>query len=535
MESALEIKNHEILGKAIQLKKAMTKEQSRVKLLDEQKRKLFLINLPKTATYGNLACLWFFSNKFFFEFFSLINSFGNYRNFWKLFLEEVHGYFSKFGEVEDTRVIHEQKKKNKTKNFGFVLFKGIKGMENVLAEGEIHILAGVEVECKPTLLKEELKQIQQKNAEMLKEQNLEKKRKKRREKKKRRKERKKQERLKKMEEEKAISQQAVIQGPQPQIALGPNLQLQTIHPVTGPLNGHLIYPQQHPFLQNGQYPQQAFIAQNVQILPNQPFFPPQQQQTPNGQYHPPNIQTVPSVTSQVIFKNPNVQNIRKSKKSDKSQRGKLMSSNMSIQSGNSHGSSTLFQKASGSGWSFAGSKNNEQLKKLNNPFKAEIEKQERANAENHQKAKMMGQRIYQSSFEPSLTRQQIPIGNQYFQVDQSGGKFRSNFVRPTYMAGQPGQEKYMSPFDYDGINQVLPPTPFHVQDEVELQDDRNDGSRLLIAGVDLGQFEFNNIETNSRPRDQGPDIRAEQSDKLRNQEREDKVRVQEQWAAQKAQ
>jgi hypothetical protein len=57
MESALEIKNHEILGKAIQLKKAMTKEQSRVKLLDEQKRKLFLINLPKTATYGNLACL----------------------------------------------------------------------------------------------------------------------------------------------------------------------------------------------------------------------------------------------------------------------------------------------------------------------------------------------------------------------------------------------------------------------------------------------------------------------------------------------
>jgi len=52
MDMALEKTDHIILGKPVQLKRALTKEQSRLKLLDEKKRKLFLIKVAKETKNG---------------------------------------------------------------------------------------------------------------------------------------------------------------------------------------------------------------------------------------------------------------------------------------------------------------------------------------------------------------------------------------------------------------------------------------------------------------------------------------------------
>ena len=160
----------------MQVKRALTKEQSRMKLLEEKKRKLFLINLPEEAQK-----------------------------------EPIHQYFTKYGEVEDTRIIREKKKK-KIKIFGFVLFRKENDMRKVFKDGLVHDVQGVQIECKPTLLREELKTIKQQKAIEQKEKNLENKRRKRREKKKRRK-------LKKRAEKQ--QQQGENANQEPQGALGP--------------------------------------------------------------------------------------------------------------------------------------------------------------------------------------------------------------------------------------------------------------------------------------------------------------------------
>ena len=72
----------------------------------------------------------------------------------------IKGFFEKFGELEDMRVIVDQKK-NKTKRYGFVLYKERSSLQEVVKLGtELEISPGIVIECKQTLLREELKQKQ---------------------------------------------------------------------------------------------------------------------------------------------------------------------------------------------------------------------------------------------------------------------------------------------------------------------------------------------------------------------------------------
>jgi hypothetical protein len=48
VDYVMTIKTHKILGKKVELKRAYTKEQTRVKLLDEKMRKLYIIGIPKS-------------------------------------------------------------------------------------------------------------------------------------------------------------------------------------------------------------------------------------------------------------------------------------------------------------------------------------------------------------------------------------------------------------------------------------------------------------------------------------------------------
>ena len=51
--------NFVIMGKQVQVKIALTKEQTRLKLLEEKKRKLFIINLSEKITKGKNSKLKF--------------------------------------------------------------------------------------------------------------------------------------------------------------------------------------------------------------------------------------------------------------------------------------------------------------------------------------------------------------------------------------------------------------------------------------------------------------------------------------------
>lgn len=104
-------------------------------------------------------------------------------------------YFSKFGKVIDARII-EEKKKNKVKMIGFVLFQDERSVAKTLSVSENHVIAGEMVTCNRAMLREELKKAQIEEAKILKEKNKEERKRKKREKKKRRKERKKKEKLK---------------------------------------------------------------------------------------------------------------------------------------------------------------------------------------------------------------------------------------------------------------------------------------------------------------------------------------------------
>lgn len=118
-------KEHFILGKQVQLKQAFSKEYTRQKLLDEQKRKLFLEEIPKDMEK-----------------------------------EEFQKYFKKYGELEEVRVIHKKRKNGTEKHFCFVMFKHQDDFNKVLAEKTTHIINGVSLECRQIKLREELKTIQ---------------------------------------------------------------------------------------------------------------------------------------------------------------------------------------------------------------------------------------------------------------------------------------------------------------------------------------------------------------------------------------
>lgn len=103
----------------------MTKEQTRLKLLSERERKLYIEDIPVKLT----------KNDFF-------------------------NYFSKYGEIENLRVIHEKRKNGTQKNFAFILFKDKFSLKKSIEKSTFHKVGGFDVECKPTKLREELKEIQ---------------------------------------------------------------------------------------------------------------------------------------------------------------------------------------------------------------------------------------------------------------------------------------------------------------------------------------------------------------------------------------
>lgn len=62
--------------------------------------------------------------------------------------------------MEDVRVICDQKK-DRLKKYGFVLFKKANSLQAVTSLGLRHKIApGIEIECKQTLLRDELKEKQ---------------------------------------------------------------------------------------------------------------------------------------------------------------------------------------------------------------------------------------------------------------------------------------------------------------------------------------------------------------------------------------
>ena len=74
-------------------------------------------------------------------------------------LDDCHRYFSKYGKILQVKIVHEKRKNGQEKNYGFVLFADKGSMLKVFRDGENHKVRGLRVDCKPTLLRDELKQI----------------------------------------------------------------------------------------------------------------------------------------------------------------------------------------------------------------------------------------------------------------------------------------------------------------------------------------------------------------------------------------
>ena len=111
---------HAILGKRVEIKRAYTKKETRAKLLEETTRKLYIIGIPKALCKNKM---------------------------------EV--YFSKFGRVMDCRVFHNHQK-GIEKGYGFILFSEKEALERAIALGKKHVVEGFKLECKQTLLKEDI-------------------------------------------------------------------------------------------------------------------------------------------------------------------------------------------------------------------------------------------------------------------------------------------------------------------------------------------------------------------------------------------
>lgn len=57
--------------------------------------------------------------------------------------------------MEDTRVIHDPEK-GKEKGYGFVLFVHKNSLQKSLIQGNNHVIQGYELECRQTMLREEM-------------------------------------------------------------------------------------------------------------------------------------------------------------------------------------------------------------------------------------------------------------------------------------------------------------------------------------------------------------------------------------------
>lgn len=105
MEAVLK-RNHTLQGYTMQIKKAISKDQSRKKVVEEKFRKLFIVGLPQDAK--------------------------------KYHIKE---HFKKYGEIEDVRIIVDKMAKT-SRGFGFVLFQQASTLNKVLAEEIQHKILG---------------------------------------------------------------------------------------------------------------------------------------------------------------------------------------------------------------------------------------------------------------------------------------------------------------------------------------------------------------------------------------------------------
>lgn len=87
----------------------MDKESSSKKNRDEQERKVFVVNLPQS-----------------------------------IIQDDLKDYFSKFGPIEEIRIIKDKKGKS-LRGFGFVLFYDRVSYLKVFEQGEVHLVKEAQV------------------------------------------------------------------------------------------------------------------------------------------------------------------------------------------------------------------------------------------------------------------------------------------------------------------------------------------------------------------------------------------------------
>ena len=105
MEQVL-LEAHTLQGYTMQIKKAISKDQSRKKVVEEKFRKLFIVGLPQEAKKHH-----------------------------------IRDYFKKYGKIDDVRIIIDKMAKA-SRGFGFVLFKDANTMKKVLSMNTEHKIMG---------------------------------------------------------------------------------------------------------------------------------------------------------------------------------------------------------------------------------------------------------------------------------------------------------------------------------------------------------------------------------------------------------
>jgi RNA recognition motif-containing protein len=77
-------------------------------------------------------------------------------------LEDLINYFKSWGKIEECKIYFENtNKKGSYKGYGFILFSRKETMAQVLEENEYHTVKGCKFQCKPILLKDELKKVKE--------------------------------------------------------------------------------------------------------------------------------------------------------------------------------------------------------------------------------------------------------------------------------------------------------------------------------------------------------------------------------------
>ena len=105
MEKVLKL-THTIDGYTMQLKKAISKDQSRKKVVEEKFRKVFIVGLHHDAT-----------------------------------THHIRDYFNRYGKIEDVRIIVDKAAKV-SRGFGFVLFFDTAPLSKIFNETKTHSILG---------------------------------------------------------------------------------------------------------------------------------------------------------------------------------------------------------------------------------------------------------------------------------------------------------------------------------------------------------------------------------------------------------